>query len=177
MLDILFENLIKPFTGLVLVIKLFTGVNSEDQAPSIWSLKLVTRADSVIIQVTMRNSLTPEIEDLIVHGTKITTTSLFRCDSIEKKWNRTLQYNPIKEYACFASVNEVCNSKFGLNELDEHFNELSLYIGTRKEAWVIQKCKAVLVIKVTADVDAYSLGKTDLWPQEITEEFVFPELP
>jgi hypothetical protein len=177
MLTILFKNLIKPFTGLVLVIKLFTGIESDDQAPYIRSLSLVNRADSVIIEVTMKNSVTPEINDLIVHGTEITTTVLFRCDSMEKMWNRTLQYNPIKEYACFTSVNEVCKSTFSLHEINKRFNKLSLYIGTRKEIRLMQKRKAVLVIKVTTDVDVYSLGKTDLWPQEISEEFVIPELP
>ncbi|MCP4609299.1 MAG: hypothetical protein GY845_11355, partial [Planctomycetes bacterium] len=125
----------------------------------------------------MRNGLTPEIEDLIMTGTMITTTCHFRCDTISRTWHRFLQYNPIKGNACFKSNNGMCDSVFAIDELDEHFNILAFCIGTIDETRVMRKQKATLKIAVTTKIDAYSLGKKDLWPETVSLDFVVPRVP
>ncbi len=68
----------------------------------------------------------------------------------------------------------MCDSVF---ELDEHLNMLSFYVGTEKETQAMQKLKATLKIAVSTEVDAYSLGKKELWPQEVEIKFLIPEIP
>jgi hypothetical protein len=177
MFDYFLDYLSKPFLGLAILVRLFSGGDADSTDPSVASLKFVYAKDSVFVQALIRNGLTPEIKDLMDGGVVIKTACTFTCGAFSKHWERALQYNPVKRSGCYLSLNGNCDGIFKEESLSRHFSRIEFYLADFESVKKIQSMPAKLKISTSINVEAMAIGEKKVWPTEIIADFKVPELP
>jgi len=173
MFDVIFHYISRPFLGLVTLVRLFSGGNEDSDDPSVASLKFVRLADSVFVQVVIRNGTTPKIKELLEGGVVVKTTCTFACGDFSKQWERRLQYNPVKR--CLFS-DGTSDGVFESESLAVRFNHIAFFLSDCAAVKKMQSAPAKLKIASTIEIDAMSIGEKDVWPERIVAEFIVPEL-
>jgi len=176
MLEYFVNILSKPVTGLALLIRLFAGGDTGTETPAIETLRLVRQHDSMYVEATLRNGLTPEIRSLINGGVVISTDCIFTCGTFVRVQQRRLQLNPVKQICCIVQEDGMCGSTFAAQAIDSGFNTVQCYLANLQTVTELTGRKAKLEVTTTITVDALSIGKKTLWPGPVTTSFVIPAL-
>ncbi len=177
MFDFIFDYLAKPFLGLEIVVRLFSGGDPGSKDPSIASCKFIHANDSVFVQCFIRNGLTPEIEDLMHGGVVVKTACTFTCGAFSKQWDRALQYNPVQRSGCYLSFHGECYNIFEEESLAVHFNRIEFYLADFESVKKMKSMPAKLKISTSINVEAMAIGEKKVWPTGIVADFKVPELP
>jgi hypothetical protein len=176
MLQTLFDFFAKPFAGLTLLVQLFGGIEQDNDKPSIARLNLFQTADSVFVQASLNNGLTPKIKELMEGGVVVQTTCTFLCGTFTKQWKRELQYNPVKRSGCYLLPDGVADNIFKEESLSYHFNTINIYLTGRDFLEKMQAMPAKLTITSIIKIEVMEIGEKELWPNKVMADFVIPEL-